>query len=203
MEFSTRTCGERTKSAEEDRSVSLGLGSSVVVTWSAVVPWELEDVGVDGTLLDGEESESESDELERELVEEGLLELDIDDDGFGASGFDAPGLGSSADDGAGVGVGEGDEEGELLGAFPPPPAEELPPEPLASKTTKFALLPFGTVTTQKAAPSPLIVGLPDIWLTLCLAGSTPQGRPLHPPPSQTISTPQFGISSRNGVSFSR
>lgn len=71
-----------------------------------------------------------------------------------------------------------------------------------SKTTKLALEPLGTVTTQKAAPPTPMVAAPSISFTLCLEGSMAQGSPLQCP-SHTISTPHVGILSRNGVVGSR
>ena len=86
-----------------------------------------------------------------------------------------------------------EDDGLLLPLLPPP----LPPE-----TTYTALDPFGTVTTQKAAP-PTPPVQPSHSLTWCLDGSIPHGRPLHPPPSHSTWTPQFGIVSLNGVAGSR
>lgn len=71
-----------------------------------------------------------------------------------------------------------------------------------SKTTKLALVPLGTVTTQKAAPPTPMVPAPSISFTLCFEGSIAQGSPLQCP-SHTISTPHVGILSRNGVVGSR
>ena len=62
--------------------------------------------------------------------------------------------------------------------------------PPFSKTTIWAFSPLGTVTTQKApSPAPPVVVSPVTSLTLFMFGSILQGRPLHPPPSHSISTP--------------
>lgn len=111
------------------------------------------------------------------------------------------GVSASVDEGVLLGRGgeaKGDDFGEsdlelfpLSGPFFPP-----------SKTTKLALEPLGTVTTQKAAPPTPTVAAPSISLTLCFKGSIAQGSPLQCP-SHTISTPHVGILSRNGVVGSR
>lgn len=115
--------------------------------------------------------------------------------------------------GVGVGVGAGVDEGVLLGGgggaeendfgesdlmLFPLSGPFFPP----SNTTKLALEPLGTVTTQKAAPPTPMVAPPSISLTLCFEGSIAQGSPLQCP-SHTISTPHVGILSRNGVVGSR
>lgn len=118
-------------------------------------------------------------------------------------------VGVGVGEGVGVGVGMGVGDGELLGARDGETADcGAPSEPLIeplvppSKTTKFAVDPFGTVTTQKFAPPAPSVFLPSISLALCLLGSIAHGSPLQSP-SQTTSTPQVGISLRNGVAGSR
>lgn len=157
-----------------------------------------------------EEEELEDGLLEEELIEAALLgelELELDDDGFGDGELDGEEVGAADDDGGVVGDDEGGGDGELLEAFAL--LDELPPELLPaplkppSNTTKLALLPLGTVTTQKLAPPAPSVLVPVISFTVCLDGSMAHGRPLQPPPSQTISTPQVGILSRNGVAGSR
>lgn len=65
--------------------------------------------------------------------------------------------------------------------------------PPALYTTKLAVDPFATVTTQKAPPPAPLLALPSIWLTRFWLGSIAQGRPLHPPSGQSIFTPQVGI----------
>lgn len=97
-----------------------------------------------------------------------------------------------------------EETGELLDS-PDLPEPESSPALLRppSNTTKFALTPSGTVTTQKLAPPAPSLLLPTISLILFWDGSIAHGRPLHPSPSQTISTPHLGITSRNGVAGSR
>ena len=88
-------------------------------------------------------------------------------------------------------------------------AEDPPPPPLPApesgpwKTTKLALTPCGTVTTQKAAPPAPSVFAPTISFTPLVPGSIAQGRPLQPSPSHTISTPQDGMVLRKGVAGSR
>lgn len=111
----------------------------------------------------------------------------------------------------GLGVGEGDDsvEGaavvgggaalEVLGggggglevlslsssSEPPEPPE--PPDP--SKATMCAVLPLGTVTTQKEEPpAPTAASL--LWTLL--PGLISQGRPLHPPSGHSIRTPKSG-----------
>jgi hypothetical protein len=90
-----------------------------------------------------------------------------------------------------------DDCADALEDFPPPE----PVEP--SNTTKFAFPPLGTVTTQKAPPPAPLEEPPTISLTPFLEGSIAQGRPLQPSVSQTISTPQVGMSLRKGVAGSR
>lgn len=110
-------------------------------------------------------------------------------------------VGTGVDEGVLLGDGGGAKEGDFGGSdllFFPSPGPFFPP----SKTTKLALDPFGTVTTQKAAPPTPMVAAPSISLTLCFEGSMAQGSPLQCP-SHTISTPQVGILSRNGVVGSR
>lgn len=80
-----------------------------------------------------------------------------------------------------------DEEPPLFG----PELELLPAEP--SKTSKFAVAPGGTVTTQNDAPPAPSVALPTISFTPFWLGSIAHGRPLQEPPLQVISTPQFGM----------
>lgn len=197
---------------------SLKVDSSVVVVvvvgedvlWLELLSDEVAKASVDGEELGADELDRalvEDNELEGALVEDELLgvELELEEDGFDGAELDGAelrdeddGFADGDEEGAGEDEGGGDEllEGlALLG--------ELPPELLPSNTTKLALLPFGTVTTQKLAPPTPIVPPLDISFTLCFAGSMAQGRPLQPPPSQTISTPHVGILSRKGVAGSR
>jgi hypothetical protein len=95
---------------------------------------------------------------------------------------------------------EGAAEAELL-LCPCQELELLPLEP--SKTSKVAVAPLGTVTTQKAPPPAPFELLPTISFTLFWLGSILHGRPLQFPPLQVISTPQVGIVFRNGVAASR
>jgi hypothetical protein len=81
-----------------------------------------------------------------------------------------------------------------------PVEPEEPPDPVM---TKLAFTPWGTVTTQNAPPPAPLVELPTISLTPFWLGSMAHGRPLHPPPSHVISTPQLGIVLRKGVACSR
>ena len=162
-----------------------------------------------------------------------LLDDDDDDDDDGGNEEDdndtkddGVGVGVSVSVGVGVGVGvgvaddgDGDGDGELLGDWDG--AGELEAGALGeeagsgigsdslseslvppSKTTKLAFDPSGTVTTQKLAPPTPSLPPPSTSLTWCLLGSIAHGRPLQSP-SQTISTPQVGILSRNGVAGSR
>jgi hypothetical protein len=121
-------------------------------------------------------------------------------------GFSVELGGGIVDDGVGVGVGDGVSLC-FADSFEPLPLPLPEPEPADpddfSKTTKLAFTFGGTVTTQKLPPPAPSVLVPSISLTLCLAGSTAQGRPLQPGLSQTISTPHVGIFVRNGVSGSR
>jgi len=74
-----------------------------------------------------------------------------------------------------------------------PPDGELEESP-ALKTTRFALLPVGTVTTQKPAPPAPSADSDDVTVFIALTdGSIEHGRPLHPPPSHSILIPQVGI----------
>ena len=217
VEFSTRMCGEYASMVVEEVSVGVSLpdvDSSVVVVVADDVVWsELLSDDVEGP-VDGEELEGdkldgallEDDELGEALLVEELpgLVLELDEDGIdgaeldGAELDDEDGFAAGADEGAEEDEGGDDELPEDLALL-----GELPPELLPSKTTKLALPPFGTVTTQKLAPPTPMVPPLDISLTLCFEGSMAQGRPLQPPPSQTISTPHVGILLRNGVVGSR
>lgn len=163
--------------------------------------------------------------VELELKEDGFdgAELDCAELGDGDEGEDGAGAededwgddedrgddedaGNDEDEGCAYGDdgGAGEDEGpgdELLGGLAL--LGELAPGLLPSKTTKLALLPLGTVTTQKLAPFGLIGSAPVISFTPCFEGSMAHGRPLQPPPSQIISTPQVGILLRKGVVGSR
>jgi hypothetical protein len=75
--------------------------------------------------------------------------------------------------------------------------------PPVLKTTKLAVDPLSTVTTQKAPPPAPSLELPTIWLTLFWLGSIAQGSPLQPPLGQSILTPQVGMLLRKGVAGSR
>ena len=83
------------------------------------------------------------------------------------------GVGVGVGVGSGVGVGFELEVGSGAGELPSTCATDCgaPPEPLSeslmppSKTTKLAVAPFGTVTTQKLAPPAPSVLLPSISLT--------------------------------------
>ena len=116
-------------------------------------------------------------------------------------------LGAVDEDGVGVAVSEGD--GVLLGVEADDDwaiaASVSPPAPLIgpSKTTKLAVTPLGTVTTQKFAPPAPSVLLPTISLIEFWDGSIAHGSPLQPGPLQTISTPQVGMTFLNGVAGSR
>ncbi|KAI4186506.1 MAG: hypothetical protein LQ346_005680, partial [Caloplaca aetnensis] len=100
-----------------------------------------------------------------------------------------------------------DEEGEFDGC--PSCSSEalwLSSLPLAptSWITNLAEPPAGTVTTQDTAPpAPLEPPPPTNSLTPCFDGLMAHGRPLQPSPSQTISMPKVGFSSRKGVAGSR
>lgn len=79
-------------------------------------------------------------------------------------------------------------------------------EPLlpASKTTMFAVLPLGTVTTQNPAPpAPSALSDEVTSFKALTEGSILQGNPLQPAPSsQVISTPKVAGVLRNGVAGS-
>lgn len=81
---------------------------------------------------------------------------------------------------------------------------ELLPLLPASKTTMFAFLPLGTVTTQKAAPpAPSALSAEVTSFKALTEGSILQGRPLQPAPSShVISTPNVAGVLRNGVAAS-
>jgi len=102
--------------------------------------------------------------------------------------------------GADVGLGGLLFESSFFPSFAFP---EFPCPPDSSKTTKVAVTPLGTVTTQKAPPPAPLEELPTISFTLFLAGSIAQGRPLQPGPSHSIFTPHLGISFLKGVASSR
>ena len=160
------------------------------------------DVDVDVSLLD------EDVEVEVELGVSLVLDSGVEvGDGDGV----VVGVGVAVGVGVDVGVGDGDGEGEELGVSlgcllscsgGPPDPDPLPFSP-PSKTTKLAVAPLGTVTTQNAAPPAPSELQPSIWFTWCLEGSIAQGKPLHSPPSQTTFTPHVGILSRNGVAGSK
>lgn len=127
------------------------------------------------------------------------IELDIDDE-LGVSEEEADEL--EVDVATRV---ELEDDETLLTTFGTEAAFAFSPEPLppGPKTTRLALEPLGTVTTQKLAPPAPIVPLVLHSLTLCTAGSMAHGNPLQPPPGHSILTPQFGIFSRKGVAGSR
>ena len=77
----------------------------------------------------------------------------------------------------------------------------LPPP--FSNTSKLAVSPLGTVTTQNVPPPAPLVALPTISLTPFWLGSIAHGSPLQPEPLQVILTPQVGIVLLNGVAGSR
>jgi len=123
--------------------------------------------------------DDETDEDESEDDDDVLFELDDDevDVVVGVALVDEGG-GGATDDGA-------------SGAGPPS-------EPSTLKTTMLAVLPLGTVTTQKLAP-PTPVALTGLFTPFVpsVEGWMAQGRPLHPPPGHSILMPKFG-----GVSLS-
>ncbi len=102
-----------------------------------------------------------------------------------------------------------DGEGELDGCRSSSSSSEAPWLSSLSLTptswiTKLAEPPAGTVTTQDTAPpAPLEPPPPTSSLTPCFDGLMAHGRPLQPSPSQTISMPKDGFSSRKGVAGSR
>jgi len=113
-------------------------------------------------------------------------------------------LGVADEDGVGVGVRDGlllggaaDDWATAASVSPPAPFKE------PSNTTKFAVVPLGTVTTQKFAPPAPSVLLPTISLIVFWDGSIAHGSPLQPGPLQTISTPQVGMTFLKGVAGSR
>lgn len=82
-------------------------------------------------------------------------------------------------------------------------SDEVLPLLSFSKTIMCAVSPLGMVTTQPVAPPAPEKGLPIISLTSLTAGSILQGRPWHPSPSHSISTPKPGMTLRKGVVGSR
>lgn len=83
---------------------------------------------------------------------------------------------------------EDDEEDELL-----EPELELSSEPSRLKMTILALLPGGTVTTQKFAfPAPVDLRELPTPFRPSVEGLIPQGRPTQPPPSHSIFIPKVG-----------
>ena len=102
-------------------------------------------------------------------------------------------------EGGGVLLGMETDDGWATAASVSPPAPLIGP----SKTTKLAVTPLGTVTTQKFAPPAPSVLLPTISLIAFWDGSIAQGSPLQPGPLQTISTPQVGMTFLKGVAGSR
>lgn len=169
-----------------------------------VVPTELEVEAVGGGGV-------ELDDPDAELLDElGGEELRV---GVGVVVGVGVGVGVSVGEGVGVSVRAGVDDGVLLRGGAGAEEDDFGESDLLllpstgpffpdSNTTKLALEPFGTVTTQKVAPPTPMVAAPSISLTLCLAGSMAQGSPLQCP-SHTISTPHVGILSRNGVVGSR
>lgn len=99
-------------------------------------------------------------------------------------------------------LGAGTIDGFWGGGWVSPDSSSSSSDP-PSNTTKFALDPSGTVTTQKLAPpAPSAEFCPSTSFTLWIAGSIAHGRPLQCP-SHSIFTPHVGILSRNGVAGSR
>ena len=166
-----------------DEGEEVDVDTAVVVVVAAAV--ELDTAASELVILGGEE-------LELGVVDggEALVLEGADDEDGGVEEEDAAdelGLGFTTAFSLATGEGAGLLAEELATA-------ELLPAPLKppSKTTKFALTPLDTVTTQKLAPPAPSVVAPTISLTLFVSGSMAHGRPLHSP-SHTISTPHVGI----------
>lgn len=163
--------------------VALGVGVDVVVG-DGVEEMALEEVGV-GVRMG----------VSVVVEVEEVLDVDctlLEDDVLG-SGDEGGGGAASDDEGGGL---------LLLGSLPLEPLS--PPLSPHSEITYLAEPPAGTVTTQETAPpAPELPPPPTSSLTPCCDGSIAQGRPLQPSPSQTISTPNDGLTSRKGVAGSR
>lgn len=124
-----------------------------------------------GRTADGFADETDSDDSDDHLDDEEDFELDEDmvEVVVGVAFVDEGG-GGAADDDGGAGAGS-------------------PSDPSTLKTTMLAVLPLGTVTTQKLAPSPTALLLLLTPLTPSDAGLMAQGRPLQPPPGHSILMP--------------
>lgn len=88
---------------------------------------------------------------------------------------------------------------EVVGEAWAAPAAALPagePEselPEISKTTMFAVMPLGTVTTQKSEPPAPVAEREDSTFPMpSLTGLMAHGVPLQPSPEQIIFTPKVG-----------
>ncbi|CAF9904645.1 MAG: hypothetical protein HETSPECPRED_004745 [Heterodermia speciosa] len=129
---------------------------------------------------DDDDDNEDEDGKEYPLLDGGGIddkEYDVDVDATEEDRGVGVGVGSGMGFGVGVGVGEADgvelEMGSGMSELPGTCATECgaPPETLSeplippSKTTKLAVAPFGTVTTQKFAPPAPSVLLPSISLT--------------------------------------
>lgn len=89
--------------------------------------------------------------------------------------------------GVGVGVGEG-----VAAALLEELEDPEPEDPSTLNVTMLAVLPDGTVTTQKSAP-PAPVAESELDTTpMPLDGSIEHGRPLQPPPGHSILIPKVG-----------
>jgi hypothetical protein len=103
-------------------------------------------------------------------------------------------VGAGAGSGFGLGLGLSSFGGEV---------SELPPPllpPLELYATMLALLPLGTVTTQKLAPPAPVSAVRPLMVGLSPEISMLQGSPLHPPPGHSILSPNSGLVPLSGES---
>lgn len=127
--------------------------------------------------------EDEEEETSVELSASELLEVEgLDDE-------DEVELGVGVGVGVGLGVGLGvDDAAALLEELEDPESDD----PSTLNVTMLAVLPDGTVTTQKSAP-PAPVAESELDTTPTpLEGSIEHGSPLQPPPGHSILMPKVG-----------
>lgn len=122
--------------------------------------------------------------MEEGVVNAGVVEVDDDVGGVNTDvELEVEGGGRELEEVDGVGSSEVEE---LDGAELADPVESP-----ALKTTILAVMPFGTVATQKSAPPAPAAASELVTSFIPLTeGSIEQGRPLQPSPSHSIFSPQ-------------